>query len=459
MSRMWWLIVPALAGCAADHWSSSNDDLGDASGIVIDEQGDTSDGDEAGSADGSSHSTTNPSADDDDESGGEPPSIKFDLPPLPDAAGFGCGEGGEYEFSYLWVANSPDSTVSKIDTRGVVEVARYRTNAQMSGNPSRTSVNLAGDVAVLNRKGSVIKIATRESDCVDFNQDGSIQTSTGPGDVLNWGDDECVLWSRDFVVLGSPNAGPRALAWDSGDMNASCPGQNARLWVGYLDTVHDAARIVRLDGATGEIVDELSVPHWNDSSDYSPYGGAADAEGNFWILGKYPKSLVQIDADSLGVTQYVNPNPGFAGFYGMTLDRHGHPWAASWSAANLWHLDPESGDWTLEFSSAHTIFRGMAIDRDGYAWVAANSPCGLVQYDVENHQVVSDDIELPDCGTPVGVSVDVDGYVWVVDQGAERAYRVDPETHEAVFVDGLISPYTYSDMTGAGLGLVVFPQG
>jgi hypothetical protein len=59
---------------------------------------------------------------------------------------------------------------------------------------------------------------------------------------------------------------------------------------------------------------------------------------------------------------------------------------------------------------------------------------------------------------PVGVSIDVDGYVWVVDQYANSAFKIDGDTYQlAGTTTGLNQPYTYSDMTGAGLGLVTFP--
>lgn len=58
----------------------------------------------------------------------------------------------------------------------------------------------------------------------------------------------------------------------------------------------------------------------------------------------------------------------------------------------------------------------------------------------------------------MGVSIDVEGFVWVVDRAAEQAYKVDPETHAVVqTVTGLVEPYTYSDMTGHGLNLVINP--
>ena len=68
-------------------------------------------------------------------------------------------------------------------------------------------------------------------------------------------------------------------------------------------------------------------------------------------------------------------------------------------------------------------------------------------------------VPVPVSQTPVGVSIDVEGFVWVVDQGG-WAYKVDPETYQVVLqVTGLNQPYTYSDMTGAGLNLVVNPPG
>ena len=57
--------------------------------------------------------------------------------------------------SFIWIANTGDGTISKIDTRLEVEVARYITSplgAVAEGDPSRTSVNRHGDAIVLNRR-------------------------------------------------------------------------------------------------------------------------------------------------------------------------------------------------------------------------------------------------------------------------------------------------------------------
>jgi hypothetical protein len=137
-------------------------------------------------------------------SGSATEAVKFDLGGQPDQPPIGgCGGGGGMgmpEFSYIWIANSVEGTVSKIDTFTGVEVGRYVTGPDTSGlgdannGPSRTSVNLYGDAAVANRNGGVTKIAARLEDCPDTNGNGVADTSTGPLDVKAWGQDECVLW-------------------------------------------------------------------------------------------------------------------------------------------------------------------------------------------------------------------------------------------------------------------------
>jgi large repetitive protein len=54
-------------------------------------------------------------------------------------------------FSYIWVPNSNEGTVSKVDTRTGMEVARYRTSNLTYSNPSRTIVDQNGSCWVANR--------------------------------------------------------------------------------------------------------------------------------------------------------------------------------------------------------------------------------------------------------------------------------------------------------------------
>lgn len=397
-----------------------------------------------------------------DDDGGEAP--KLDVVGDADAGenvgdcGGGGGQGEDVAFSIIWIANTTEGTVSKVDTESAVELARYRTGPGAS-DPSRTSVNLFGDVAIANRSGSVVKIAAKLENCVDANQDGVITTSQGADDVLDWGADECVLWYHDvgFAGGGGDNqGGPRAIAWDAGEPGADgCPA-NPKLWVGWRNQPEKAVKIRRLDGETGQQLGEVDVLDWQQNWGHGTYGGATDKHRNFWALGTLG-TLVHVDAKTLAVTRYDNPEPGRV-VYGIALDQLGDPWLAGWDGS-LWRFEVATQTWEDRGQVGEPgRLRGLAIDQDGHAWIAGNDPCGLIRYDTVAGQPVSTQIDLPGCAEPVGVSVDANAFVWVVDRGAEVAYKIDPETHEvAAIVEGLVQPYTYSDMTGAGLDLVVNP--
>ncbi|MEM9457357.1 MAG: hypothetical protein AAGF11_24470 [Myxococcota bacterium] len=387
---------------------------------------------------------------------------KFDVA-SPDDVG-GCpGDGEAYDFSTIWIANSPEGTVSKIDTRTGQEQARYITGPEADPDPSRTSVNLQGDVAVGNRGGSIVKIANRLSDCVDTDGDGTILTSTGPADVLPWGDDECVLWHTDLPFAAADHmGGPRAVAWDVGEPVAKdpmgemdeCATPSPRVWVGWRDMPNTTALLRRLDGQTGLEDAQVAIDNWQGRWGHGSYGGAVDGDNNFWALGTW-STLVRVDGVTLDVDRWENNDHNA---YGIAIDADGNPWLAGFEG-RLTHFDVATETFVDHGIPGPGRLRGLAIDGDGYAWIAANSSCALVQFDVAAESVVDAGIPLPGCGQPVGISIDVDGFVWVVDRDSSEAYKVDPVTYGVETFGGLVNPYTYSDMTGAGLGLVFPPEG
>ena len=370
------------------------------------------------------------------------------------------------EFSYIWIANSNPGTVSKIDTQTGEELARYETGPDDQAEPSRTSVNLLGDVAVSNRGseiggfGGITKIVAREEDCQDRNGNGTIDTSTGPDDVLPWGQDECVVWNL-LIPSDIFEHGPRPTAWQGTLDKDGTPIANPRLWVGWYVFEDNVARIHRLDGATGQIQDTVDVP-WSGQT-YGPYGGAVNAAGDFWVLGWGEGPLVRIDNDTLEVERIeLPPQPGedMQLSYGMALDQQGNPWLTSRGVAMKY--DVATAQWQT-VTTGNELMRGMMVDREDRAWLAVDDTgpsngCGLGLIDTMTGTVLAEAIELPGCATPVGVSIDVEGYVWVVDQTLQAAFKVDPDTFAIeALVDGLEDPYTYSDMTGFGLNLVVNP--
>jgi streptogramin lyase len=382
-----------------------------------------------------------------------------DLPGGPGdcTAGGGTGGGGDVEFSYIWIANSPQGSVSKIDTRTATEVARYYTNALIeqgdpNTGPSRTSVNLYGDAAVSNRNGGVTKIAARLEDCVDLNANGTIDTSTGPADIRPWGQDECVLWHYANTATVY-NEGPRPTAWE-GKITQGCAAPNPNLWVGWYSAAGNTGIFERLDGANGSMIDHVEVPNWGSGGapSWGPYGGATDKDGNFWVTGWQTMGpLVKIDTN--GVDYEYIPNPG-GQFYGMALDADGNPWVATLEGV-AFKYNRATSSW--QYFGGGDVFRGIQIDRNGKAWIASNGGNCIVELDVATGTILGSNPALG-CSQPVGVSIDVDGYVWLVDQTLNGAFKIDPATRNQIaFTSGLISPYTYSDMTGAGLNLVTNP--
>ncbi len=388
----------------------------------------------------------------------EGPMIKFDLPDIPPPTGCGGGdvEGGG-AFSYIWIGNSPQGTVSKIDTETGVELGRYQASSG-SNSPSRTSVNQYGDVAVANRgdAGSLTKISAELERCVETNGVPGIQTSTGPQDTLAWTEDECVLWNTALPASGY-DRGPRAVAWEGGEIDpVTCQNTvpNPRVWVSWRGNGNDI-EFRRLDGDTGAILDSVVTVGGGGRT----YGGAVNAEGDFWVATRGGQdNLIHVDADTLVVTVYDVP----AGDnYGMAVDADGDPWVVTYNEGTnyVYRLDVATGAFVTAATSG-ARYRGIQIDREGRAWIAGNIPCRLSLVDANTDTLIDDAIPLPGCVTPVGTSIDRDGFVWVVDQGTSTAYKIDPVNYDVVTTVGdLVQPYTYSDMTGSGLDLVVNPPG
>lgn len=423
--------------------------VGDTSGSDGDtttSQAPTTDGDATSSADATSGS------------GDDTGAPKLDVGP---GDTDGCNGGAQQSFSFIWIANSPEGTVSKIGTAEHVEVSRHSTGPAAGSDPSRTSVALSGDVAVLNRSGSVTKIAAIEDHCVDRNGNGTIETS-GPLTPLGFADDECVLWHAELPAHAA-SSGPRAIAWDVGSLDepdGPCAEPTERLWIGWTDLATDVGYVQRLDGETGALDVELTIPSWGEAN--SIYGAAADEAGGVWMIGKFNRSLVHVDGTTLQVTRYDDAPPPASQngtFYGLALAADGTPWiSGAWDDGRLYRFDRDTETFEATPLQPYGHLRGIAVDDTGAVWAATNFPGALLRYDPAT--AVFEEITLPGCSEPVGVSIDVDGFVWVVDRVVEVAYRVDPQDVTQIeLVDGLVEPYTYSDMTGAGLALVANPVG
>jgi len=387
----------------------------------------------------------------DDTTGGDP---KLDMgkPPCPP-------DDQASTFDFIWIANTSQGTVSKINTMTGVEEGRYFTGPNGgSAEPSRTSVNQYGDVAVSNRTiGSTAKIAALKSKCLDKNGNGQIETSSGPNDVKPWGQDECQLWYTPFPLANGYSGGVRPTAWEGVAQNQeTCETPVPRVWIAYKDA-QNTAHFVRLHGDTGAVLDDVLRPNWS-ANGFGPYGGAVNGEGDLYAVGYDNEVGVRIDSETLAITELGN-SPGQYK-YGMGVDFNGNMWVGSFAGPHhMYFYDAQLNKWEGIGNGGNQGggALGVQIDQAGRVWGAANGPCRLIEADVMTKQFLKTDIVLPGCSQPWGVSIDNEGYVWVVDK-ANKAYKVDPDSYEIkLIVTGLINPYTYSDMTGQGLQLVL-PQ-
>ncbi|MBK7829026.1 lyase [Nannocystis sp.] len=402
-------------------------------------------------------SSTGPvSASDSDSTGttGEPP---------PNCEGMGMGG---FDFSYLWVANTDQGSISKVNTETLVEEARYFSDLTQSGasSPSRTSVNITGRFVVVSNRntGWVTKVAANKADCIDKNGNGMIETSPDKDTLLPWGSDECQLWSTQVTNnVFSGGAGPRGTTWTPGDFNKeTCQFDNQKVWVGWL-TGPGQAVMGRLDGETGALEVTVPLPNWplyDAPNGYAPYGAAVDAAGYVWTSAVFSDSTWRIDPVTLEVKQYSGGN-GDA-HYGMTTDSKGKVWFANYTGhGGVSMFDPMTEQFTIIPGSTGNLFRGIAVGADGNVWAANNGGalgCGLIQISADTLTVVTFH-QFDQCGTPVGVSIDVAGKVWMVDYNG-WAYKIDPETYAKELVPIANVHYTYSDMTGGGLLNAVMPQ-
>ena len=448
-----------MAGCGSADGDDGSDDGNLATGVSAD--GNTgvatsADGTVGGSGDSGTTSTpTSPDSDDGDDDD-DAHGISLDVLEIPDFAGVcaGGGLGGSRSFSYIWIANSSQGTVSKINTQSLVEEGRYYTSQFGTGSPSRTSVNLSGDVAVANRNGGITKVYADLADCQDTNGTPGIQTSLGANDILAWGEDECIAWHSP-MTYGSQ----RPIAWTQGTFSeAGCSWSDQKVWTTGT-TIGGTADVLLLNGDDGSVEQMVNIPNLSFANTFGGYGAVVDSEGNLWFneMLAFGQNLVRVSLADLSYD--IIPTDNRSG-YGIAIDEMGRLFTCGGGAVNRY--DPVAGTWASTPLPALT-YGGCMVDGEDRLWVSGgnNAPYTFKAFDIESMMevesfVVSEHLH--------GVSIDFEGYVWGVGGtagigGGERALRIDPATGDFETVEGLVGAYTYSDMTGFALVGSTTPRG
>ena len=411
---------------------------------------------------------------------GEP----FEEPNDSNGSGVGLDEDGnlilnrnEVRFEYLWVANAGEGTISKVDTTELREVGRYDSvgpnNAALTpgshNSPSRTGIDLNGDMFVANRafsrQPSVTKIHNR--DCADRNGNGSIETSqdVNGNNVIDRGDpneffgqnDECYAWTK---AVGRSGGTARALAIDAGD--AQNPYGN--VWVG----MYTHREFHGIQGGSGDLIQRPGLTN-PVSVGHQPYGAVVDSNGYVWSGTLSRGTIVGFDSITGRASGVITPQGVPARSYGFTMDGENRLWVgAQTNGVNRYNpysdtngnpiQDPLAGggEWRNSSCGPHRCYmRGAGADAEGRIWFADNTT-GMIGYRVDTMQLIG---QFSIGGGTTGAGVDFNGFIWGVASGGYTG-RIDPNNPNDVRrVTVGSGPYTYSDFTGFGLRNFTAPRG
>lgn len=356
----------------------------------------------------------------------------------------------------IWIANSQGNVVSKVDTTTFVELGRYATGA---GDPSRTSVDALGNVYVANRGGSsVTKILAAGDKCPDTNGDGKITTSTGPNDVLPYGQDDCRIWETPLGhAIRAVAAQDIYTQIPSGDPDLPPTIQEEHyVWAGTLDGI-----VWKLDGATGQVLATTKAP-------CPAYGFALDGKGQLWMtsgqcLGRIDTAKCK-DAASCDALALCNTSCDAGGncadtcdsegkqaislpesTYGITVDFKQRVWLGGGSG--LKRYNPHVAAAQRYAASQNGFSHGVAADANGFIWGARHPQVVRLNGDTMESVI----LDLP---SSKGMAVDKDGKIWAISYQQSFATVIKPglDINDNTIINnavtGFVGPYTYSDMTG-----------
>lgn len=340
---------------------------------------------------------------------------------------------------FIWIAASARGTVLRINTETGVIIGEYRSAPDgRARNPSRTTVDLNGNVWVGNRdeneggRGSVVRIGLRDNgQCVDRNGNGVIDTSKGLGDIRPWPNtggadsnggvntaaDECII---DYVRVNGTNV--RTVAVDRVN----------NVWIGgYGNHVHDL-----LDTNTKAILRTIRPS-------CGGYGGLLDSKGVLWSADPSTGGLLRFDPAS-GNQKCISVPGG----YGLGVDSAGYIWHSQYGYGKAVKLSPD-GSVVGAFATGASSPSGLAVRViDDSVWLANRSSANVTRL-ASNGSVIA---AIPVGNTPTGAAVDAAGKVWVTNLSDSTAMRIDPATNRVDLTVNLgagAGPYNYSDMTGS----------
>jgi len=316
---------------------------------------------------------------------------------------------------FIWIANSGENTVSKIDTVTGCELGRYLTGPG-NENPSRTTVDTNGDLWVGNRNSNTATKFLLNPPAGATSQPDNVDCTTNPASILPWGTDVAV------ALRINVDSGPRGVAIDA----------NNNVWIGGY---YGARSMGYYDGETGALIKTIPLG-------IGSYGALIDSHGTLWIAGRTHGVLVRIDNPA---AIHTITTISASGIYGMSIDQNGHIYSASWDHRLIRKYDPINSQWLYQVSLASNG-RGVTVGLDGDVWVVQSNANAITRHDGATGQLKA---TVSVGSHPTGAATDADGKIWVTNYSSNSVMRIDQNTNLVDFTQaGHPSPYNYSDMTG-----------
>ncbi len=325
------------------------------------------------------------------------------------------------ENNFIWIANSGEDTVTKINTVTGQKFGPFN----VGDNPSRTAVTRDGSVWVGNRNSHNV---------TKLNADGTHQ----------------------YTIALDGNCAPRGVALD----------KFGNVWVGCFAL---RGYMGAADGYVYKITPEGTiVSGYPFHANLPIYGFAIDSKGYLWssrlddnYSGAENRKIFNIN---------TNKNPGENGFfntfnfpyksYGLVVDANDNVWYGGWADNDIKKLTYNSSANTISVASfTHAGMetpRGIAVDSNNNIWTACSTSNTLEKF-------TSSGVHLGSFSTrgtaPIGVGVDSENHIWVVNNGSNNTVEFNNDgSHRRTYNVGA-APYSYSDITGFNLRNIVTSSG
>jgi streptogramin lyase len=353
---------------------------------------------------------------------------------------------------FIFVANHNEASVSKFDTVLNREVARYRTYASNSGNPSRIAIDTDGNAYVLNREpGSgqspqLVKILV--DGAIDRNNNGVVDTSrdTNNDGIIQAG--EMLAFTANAGANNSTAAAfaDERIAWakrigtNTSFGRSVCIAPDGKLWVG----VWNQNRYYRVDPADGSTlpIPGSNAPFVQMSSGWNPYGCTVDKNGILWSA-TLSATLGRVDTNTGAVTQFTNPQNNST--YGIAQGAN-TIFQANTGGRTFHAFNTTTNTFTYPATAQFQSF-GIAVDGSGNVinsnssgGVAKHSPTGALLWQKGGQAGAS---------FPFGVMIDGNNDVWVMNLNTNNMskYAGTDGTFLGNFPVGQY-PYVYTDGSG-----------